>query len=106
MLRPLPPPRPRDPSPESAPMNFHRLNPVRRSQRAARLLGVACSIVALATLTACGSSKPAPAPLEPLKPEASLSPLWSQHLGAVNGPMTLASSQGVITTASTDGEIV
>lgn len=86
-------------------MNFAHFTPVTLSQRATRLFGVALSAFAIATLTACGSSKPAPAPLESLKPEASLSTVWSQRLGAVSGALSLSTSQGVITTASTDGEI-
>ena len=81
-------------------MTFTRFIPVALSQRATRLLGGALSALALATLAACGSSKPSPAPLESLKPEASLTTVWSQRLGSVSGALTLASSQGVITTAS------
>ena len=86
-------------------MTFTRFIPVALSQRATRLLGGALSALALATLAACGSSKPSPAPLESLKPEASLTTVWSQRLDSVSGALTLASSQGVVTTASTDGEI-
>jgi outer membrane protein assembly factor BamB len=87
-------------------MNSSRLTPVLLSQRAARLLGGTLSILVLSVLTACGSSKPAPAPLESLTPVVRLSTVWSQRIGAVEGPLSLASSEGVITTASTDGEIV
>lgn len=86
-------------------MTFTRFIPVALSQRATRLLGGALSALALATLAACSSSKPSPAPLESLKPEASLTTVWSQRLDSVSGALTLASSQGVVTTASTDGEI-
>lgn len=87
-------------------MTVSRLTPASWSQRATRLLGVALSALSVATLTACGSSKPSPAPLESIKPEASVTTVWSQRVGAVSGPLTLAVQQGVVTTASTDGDIV
>ncbi len=86
-------------------MNFSRIIPASLPLSAARVLGSALSALALATLTACGSSKPSPAPLESIKPEASLSIVWSQRIGSADGALTLASSQGVITTASSDGQI-
>lgn len=76
------------------------------SQRSTRLLAATLSVLAVATLTACGSSKPSPAPLESLKSEVTVATVWSQRLGAVSSALTLSANQGVITTASTDGEVV
>lgn len=84
-------------------MTFTRFIPVFLFQRTTRLLGGALSALALASLVACGSSKPAPAPLESLKPEVSLTKVWSQRVGSASGALTLATGSGVVITASTDG---
>ena len=76
------------------------------SQRSTRLLAATLSVLAVATLTACGSSKFSSASLESLKSEVTVATVWSQRLGAVSSALTLSANQGVITTASTDGEVV
>lgn len=67
-------------------------------------LAVAGALVAV--LAACGSSKPSPASLESLTPTVRLTTLWSQRVGSVDGTLSLALSQGAVTTASTGGDIV
>lgn len=68
-------------------------------------LAVACAVVAV--LAACGSSKPSPASLESLgAPAVRLTTAWSQRVGSVDGQLNLAVTNGVVTTASTDGDIV
>ena len=62
------------------------------SQRSTRLLAATLSVLAVATLTACGSSKPSPAPLESLKSEVTVATVWSQRLGAVSSALTLSKS--------------
>lgn len=69
---------------------------------AVRLAALSCVLV----LSACGSSKPKPAPLESLTPTVRVSTVWSQRVGAVEGPLALAVRNGSVTTASTDGRIV
>lgn len=87
-------------------MTASRTTAVFSSHGAKRLLGGMFTVAALAVLSACGSSKPSPAPLESLKSEASIKTVWSQRGDSVSGPLTLARSQGVITTAATGGNIV
>ncbi len=68
-------------------------------------LAAACAVVAV--LAACGSSKPSPASLESLgAPTVRLTTAWSQRVGSVAGQLNLAVSNGVVTMASTDGDIV
>jgi outer membrane protein assembly factor BamB len=62
--------------------------------------------IAVATLAACGSSKPKPASLESLKPTMTINTVWSQRVGSVDGQIALAVAQGSVTTASTDGDVV
>lgn len=71
------------------------------TRHALRAAAVACVLV----LSACGSSKPKPAPLESFQPSVRLSTVWSQRVGSVEGPMALAVRNGSVTTASTDGRI-
>lgn len=87
-------------------MTSHRANMVALPSLVTRLLTGALTALAVATLAACGSTKPKPAPLESLKPEARLSAVWSHRVGSVSNVLTLAVSQGTVTTASTDGAIV
>lgn len=74
--------------------------------RAVRLTGLAAVALAAAMLTGCGSSKPSPAPLESFKPALQVSTVWSQRVGSMKGPLSLAVSQGSVTAASTGGTIV
>jgi outer membrane protein assembly factor BamB len=77
-----------------------------RPQKAARTCLPAFAVATAMVLSACGSSKPSPAPLESLKPTAMITTLWSKRLGSVDGQLTLAVAKGSVTTASTKGEIV
>lgn len=68
-------------------------------------LAVTCAVVS--ALVACGSSKPSPASLESLSASSTrISTVWSQRVGSVQGQLTLAVTNGIVTTASTDGDIV
>ncbi|HYR25414.1 MAG TPA: outer membrane protein assembly factor BamB [Aquabacterium sp.] len=71
-----------------------------------RVVGSLLAALAVITLTACGSTKPKPAPLESLRPSATVQTVWSQRLGRIDGPMSLSVRNGVVTTASTDGDIL
>ncbi|MFZ4551817.1 MAG: PQQ-binding-like beta-propeller repeat protein [Aquabacterium sp.] len=69
------------------------------------------SATALLTLTACGSTKPEPAPLERLADSAvRVNTVWSKRTGAffsgANGPVSLAVNKGVVTVANTDGDVL
>jgi outer membrane protein assembly factor BamB len=66
----------------------------------------AAAAAMVVALTACGSSKPSPAPLESLTPSVRITTLWSHRVGSVSGQLSLAVSQGAVTTASSDGDIV
>ncbi|MDO9234534.1 MAG: outer membrane protein assembly factor BamB [Aquabacterium sp.] len=76
--------------------------PIRSSDLLTRCL----TIVVIAALSACGSTKPKPASLESLSPTMQLTTVWSQRVGSVSGQLSVAVAQGSITTASTDGDIV
>ncbi|MFT3856829.1 MAG: outer membrane protein assembly factor BamB [Aquabacterium sp.] len=58
------------------------------------------------TLVACGSSKPKPAALESFRPALQTSLAWTQRFDDMKGPMMLAVQGGVVTLATTDGDIV
>ncbi len=70
-----------------------------------RACGLTLAAAALATLVACGSSKPSPASLESFKSTAKLSVLWSQRVGAIEGPMTVAITSDAVVSASSGGEV-
>lgn len=68
-------------------------------------LASACAVAGI--VAACGSSKPSPASLESLgAPAVRVTTAWSQRVGTVDGQLSLAVSNGAVTTASTDGDIV
>ncbi|WP_374318812.1 PQQ-binding-like beta-propeller repeat protein [Aquabacterium sp.] len=77
---------------------------VRRSQRSL-ISAVALGVVA-AALTACGSTKPQPAPLENLTPTQKVSVLWSQRIGSADGFTNLAVTGTTVAWATTDGQVV
>ena len=66
----------------------------------------AAAAAMVVALTACSSGKPTPAPLESLTPSVRITTLWSHRVGTVNGQLSLAVSQGTVTTASSGGDIV
>ncbi|RZI81206.1 MAG: outer membrane protein assembly factor BamB [Rubrivivax sp.] len=71
-----------------------------------RVLGATAAATAFALLSACGSTKPEPAPLETFKPSQGITTVWSKRLGSADGPTALAVSKGAVTWASTDGDIL
>lgn len=70
-----------------------------------RVLRGVVVVAAVATLVACGSSKPKPAPLEALSAPLKIQTVWSQRLGSVQGPLSLVVADGALITASTAGDI-
>lgn len=88
-------------------MTLIRANLVKLTPPASRVVKLAAACSFTAVLAACGSSKPSPASLESLNsPTVRLTTVWSQRVGSVDGQLSLAVSNGVVTTASTDGDIV
>lgn len=88
-------------------MTLIRANLVKLTPPASRVVKLAAACAFTAVLAACGSSKPSPASLESLNsPTVRLTTVWSQRVGSVDGQLSLAVSNGVVTTASTDGDIV
>ncbi len=88
-------------------MTLTRAKLVNLTPSASRLMKLAAACAVVSVLAACGSSKPSPASLESLgAPAVRLTTAWSQRIGSVDGQLNLAVSNGVVTTASTDGDIV
>lgn len=88
-------------------MTLTRAKLVNLTPSASRLVKLAAACAVTVVLAACGSSKPSPASLESLgAPGLRLSTAWSQRVGSVDGQLNLAVGNGVVTTASTDGDIV
>lgn len=71
-----------------------------------RALGATALACAAALLSACGSTKPQPAPLESFTPSQKITTVWSKRVGSVDGPISLAVSKDAVAWASTDGEIL
>jgi len=71
-----------------------------------RALGATALAAAAALLSACGSTKPKPAPLESFKPSQVISTVWSKRVGSIGTPVSMAVSRDSVTWASTDGEIL
>ncbi|MCH8178586.1 MAG: PQQ-binding-like beta-propeller repeat protein [Proteobacteria bacterium] len=57
-------------------------------------------------LSACGSSKLKPAPLESLSSSARIAPAWSVRVGNAAPTFALSTTDEAVTVASTDGNIV
>ncbi len=68
----------------------------------ARLLG---SSLLLTGLIACSSSKPQPAPLQPVVPLLGVKQAWNAKLGAVDFPMSIGSDGKQVTLATSAGLI-
>ena len=70
------------------------------------------ALIALLALAGCaGTTKPKPAPLEPLTPTIGGRLIWNQRLGSVEFPLAVAvnttpSSGGVFTVAGSDGSVL
>lgn len=74
-----------------------------------RLISHIASLALLGALTACGSSKPEPAPLESLDAKsasARATIAWSSRVGEVAPAATLALAGGRVAVASADGNLV
>lgn len=71
-----------------------------------RALGATALAATAALLSACGSTKPTPAPLESFKPSQGITTVWSKRLGSVSGPASLAVTKDAVTWAATDGQIL
>jgi len=73
-----------------------------------RLIHILGALTLAALLSACGSSKPKPAPLESLGSSASvrLTPAWSVRVGAAQPTFSIARSQDSLSFATADGDIV
>ncbi|HEX5312603.1 PQQ-binding-like beta-propeller repeat protein [Aquabacterium sp.] len=74
--------------------------------RLTRFFGLALGVGLLVTLGACGSSKPKPAPLESLQPTRTVSVVWSQGLGSVEGAAGLTFTGDTVVAAAAGGDIV
>ena len=71
-----------------------------------RALGATALAVAAVLLSACGSTKPKPAPLESFTPSQGITTVWSKRLGSVDGPASLAVTKDAVTWAASDGQIL
>jgi outer membrane protein assembly factor BamB len=71
-----------------------------------RVFGATAVATLLAVLSACGSTKPQPAALEAFTPSQKVTTVWSQRVGSVDGPTSLAVSKGAVAWASSDGQIL
>ncbi len=73
-----------------------------------RLIHTLGALALAVLLSACGSSKPKPAPLESLGSSASvrLTPAWSARVGAAQPTFSIARSQDSLSFATADGDIV
>ncbi|MDE2400928.1 MAG: PQQ-binding-like beta-propeller repeat protein [Burkholderiales bacterium] len=85
-------------------MNF--LPSLSASSRVRRTLCVSTLAASAVLLSACGSSKPQPAPLETFTPSQGVTTVWSQRLASAEGPLTLAVSKDSVAWAGSDGHIL
>lgn len=74
--------------------------------RSVRLFGLAVGVGFIVTLGACSSSKPKPAPLESFEPIRTVSVVWSQGLGTVEGAAGLTFVGDSVIAASAGGDVV
>ena len=74
----------------------------------ARSIGLLLSAVLV--LAGCSlftsDNKPKPKPLEPLTPQNVAQPAWSQRIGAVQFPLTVAVAGGAFTVGASDGTVL
>ncbi|MEK6667321.1 PQQ-binding-like beta-propeller repeat protein [uncultured Aquabacterium sp.] len=78
-------------------------SPVPRTTRLS-LLGLSLALVL--GLSACGASKPKPAPLESLRNTTRLAPAWSVRVGEVAPTFALSVSADAVAVSNVDGSIV
>ena len=74
--------------------------------KARHVLAVGALLGSVAILSACGSSKPKPAPLESLTPSQKLSVVWSHRVDSVDSPVSLSVVDQSVVAGSTDGDVV
>ena len=81
----------------------------RRSGRVRRAGASAALLLGAVVLAGCslfGPDKPKPKPLEPITTPITVRPAWSQTIGAVQFPLTVAVNGNVLTMAASDGAVV
>lgn len=71
-----------------------------------RVLGATALAAAVALLSACGSTKPKPAPLESFTATQGISTVWSKRLGSVESATALAVTKDSVTWAASDGQVL
>ena len=76
------------------------------SARMRRIVGALAVTTSVALLSACGSTKPDPAPLETFKPSQDITTVWTQSLGSADGPIALAVSKGAVAWADSGGHVL
>ena len=70
------------------------------------------ALLATAALAGCGSfdpfgpDRPTPKPLEPIAAPITAAQVWKESIGKVEFPMVVAVNGGVVTMASSDGNVV
>lgn len=74
--------------------------------RMTRLSALGLSVTLALGLSACGSSKPKPAPLESLSNATRMAPAWSVRVGDVAPTFALSVSADAVAVANVDGSIV
>lgn len=72
---------------------------------ARRALLVAAAGAATLALTACGSSKPSPAPLESFKPAARVAVAWQGRIGDMSADLGITVAGNTVTAVSTGGTL-
>ena len=70
--------------------------------------GVAAVVAVASLLAACsfGSDRPTPKPLEAIAAPMAVRTAWSQNIGAVQFPLTVAVNGNVLTLAASDGSVM
>lgn len=78
----------------------HRMAPTSR-----QVLTAAVAVGLVSVLSACGSSKPKPAPLEDLTPSKTVSLVWEHRVDSVDVPSSLVVTNDAVVASSSDGDI-
>jgi outer membrane protein assembly factor BamB len=76
------------------------------SRRSGAALVAVCLGASLGACSLFGPSRPEPKPLPPIVASIAAKQVWSQSIGAVQFSMTMAVNGGVITAASSDGNLL
>jgi outer membrane protein assembly factor BamB len=78
-------------------------------QPSGRPIARVAALLAVVGLVGCslfGPEKPKPKPLEPITAPITVRPAWSQSIGSVQFPLTVAVNGNVLTMAASDGSVV